>query len=251
MATAVDSSFDSVDVSSQSESESAASFALDSEEEFLRVVDANVIHVEGGLDCCPATASCKNPVREDGRTRSHFHCPYVAKRPACPLVHGSRTRVADHVRSVHNDSAARARQRTKDARRSARSVGAAMRRAASRGQRASSALPSSSPGRGSMPDRRKRDAAASSLEDVSLLHRVPDDEFVFSRDNRFGVGRGSGAAKRSRSAVRVAGFIPMGEGRDALAGALRTTQVDKIPRVGEQVQVRPASGTVEARRQQF
>jgi hypothetical protein len=113
MATAVDSSFDSVDVSSQSESESAASFALDSEEEFLRVVDANVIHVEGGLDCCPATASCKNPVREDGRTRSHFHCPYVAKRPACPLVHGSRTRVADHVRSVHNDSAARARQRTK------------------------------------------------------------------------------------------------------------------------------------------
>jgi hypothetical protein len=115
-----------------------------------------------------------------------------------------------------------------DARRSARSVGAAMRRAASRGQRASSALPSSSPGRGSMPDRRKRDAAASSLEDVSLLHRVPDDEFVFSRDNRFGVGRGSGAAKRSRSAVRVAGFIPMGEGRDALAGALRTTQVDKV-----------------------
>ena len=83
-----------------------------------------------------------------------------------------------------------------------------MRRSASRGPRAKSAGPTSLH-RASMVERRKRDAVASNLDDVTLLQRVTDGD-AFSRGNRFGVGRGSGAVKRSRSVLRGVGILPIG-----------------------------------------
>ncbi len=105
-----------------------------------------------------------------------------------------------------------------DARRSVRSVGAAMHRTAGRaGSRTGSAQPSSR--KGSVLERRKRTALSVGMEDVSLMHTVPTGD-AFSRENRFGVGRGSGAAKRSRAVVRSAGLVPA-DGGASLAASLR------------------------------
>jgi hypothetical protein len=104
----LDSTFDLSSASSDSDGSEVGS-----EVEFLGVLDANIVHVEGGLLRCSALVSCGFAVRADGRTRSHFHCPLVLQRQRCPLAHGSKARVVAHVSAVHDDITVAVREREK------------------------------------------------------------------------------------------------------------------------------------------
>ena len=106
----LDSTFD---LSSASSDSDGSELEVGSEVEFLGVLDANIVHVEGGLLRCSALVSCGFAVRADGRTRSHFHCPLVLQRQRCPLAHGSKARVVAHVSAVHDDITVAVREREK------------------------------------------------------------------------------------------------------------------------------------------